>query len=100
MKATEIMKLIELGQTFKQPKPKRRRIKDFDVDDVSITMLMHKKLEEAADLKKLLEDYHKANKKEDNKKEGWSIHHISMFFMLTFPIIGPLYAMWLKSLLH
>jgi hypothetical protein len=98
MKATEIMKLIELGQTFKT-KPKRMRKKDFDLDEYSITMLLHKKLEEAEAMKKLLEDYHKAHKK-DEKKEGWNIHHISMFFMLTFPIIGPLYAMWLKSLLH
>lgn len=101
MKAKDIIQLLELGKTFKETKAKRSsRTKDMDIDDISLTMLMHRKLEEAEALKKLLEDYHKVHKKEDKKDESkWSLHHISYFLIATFPITAPLYVSYLRHML-
>jgi hypothetical protein len=88
MKATEIMKLIELGQTFKQPKDTRRRQKL--EKEFSITDLLHKELEKSQALTKLLKDYETANKKEEKKHEGWTTPQIAM--LLTF-ITVPAYVL-------
>lgn len=95
MKATEIMKLIELGQTFKQPNEKRRRQKL--EKEFSITDLLHKELEKSEALTKLLKDYEKANKKEDKKPEGWNTPQIAM--LLTF-ITVPAYVLLTLMLLR
>jgi len=101
MKASDLIQLLEYGKAFKEPKPKRRSKKDFELDGISITMMLHKRLEEAAALKKLLDDYEKANKKEEKKEEkSWSIATISTFYIATFPIIGPLAVLGFRSLMH
>lgn len=104
MKAGEFMQIFELGKTFKDlNKPKRRRFKkdfDFDIGEIDMTLLLQKKLQEEATIKKFLEDYAKAQKKDD-KKDGWSVSQIAVALWLAFPIIAPLYVSFiLKPLLH
>lgn len=106
MKATDFMQIFEMGKAFKPPKAKRtrRRERDRDLDftDIDISLLLHKKLQEADTLKRLLDDREKAHKKEDKKEEKQriTVHHLAMFFALSFPIIGPLYVQYLKALLQ
>lgn len=57
-------------------------------DAPSITDLLHKKLEEADMLKKLLDDHQKAHKKEDKKE--MSVFHIATLLIL-FAAVAPLY---------
>ena len=95
MKAHEVFKLAEMlaaFQTKKEDKPMRNRrgppkfsprMRDDDV-----VALLHKKLEEADTLKKMLDDREKANKKDDKKKDGMSTEQIAIFLMMTYPIIG------------
>lgn len=103
MKATDLIQLLEYGKAFKAPKAERSRAKkkDFDISEIDISLLIHKKLQEADVLKKLLDDRERANKKEEKKEEkkGLSIHHVSTFLMLTFPITAPLYVFLVKHLL-
>lgn len=99
MKATDFMQIFELGKAFKEPKMKRRRKRDYFDDDLDLTMLLHKRLEQAASLEKLLKDREKANKKED-KKEGLSVPMVATIFLASFPIIAPLYVNFVKHLLN
>lgn len=104
MKASDLIQLLEYGKAFKEPKAKRltRRKKEVEFDDVSITMMLHRKLEEAAALKTMLEDYHKIHKKEEKKEEkkGLSIMAMSQIMMATFPITGLLAAIFLHMITH
>lgn len=101
MKAKDIIQLLELGKTFKT-KTKRvsRKKDDISYSDIDISMLLHKKLEEAHVLEKLLKDHEKAHKEEKREeKKGWSMAHVSYFLIATFPITAPLYVMYLKAIL-
>jgi hypothetical protein len=106
MKATDFMQIFELGKAFKTPKAmkRNRRIRDRDLnfDDFDIASLLHRKLQEADTLQKLLSDREKAHKKEDKKdeKQKLSLHHVAFLFALSFPIIAPMYVQYLKQLLH
>lgn len=100
-KYSEMVALLEWAKNQKGDKPKRRKkISGYFEDDVSITALMHRKIEEAEALSKLLKDYEKANKKEDKKPDNnWS-DKLAFWMVVTFPITAPLYiGMW-RSVLH
>lgn len=98
MKARDMIALFEYADVFKKPKPKRRvRREKFDFDDVDIEALLAKRIRQAETLKKFLEDHQKANKKED-KGNKIEFQHIERVLLLTFPIIAPLYVVWLKTL--
>ena len=106
MKANDFLQIFELGKAFKPPKAKRsyRKMRDPDemnYGDLDISMLLHKKLEEADVLKKLLKDHEKINKEEkkEEKKAQWSMAHISYFLVATFPITAPLYVAYLRHML-
>lgn len=96
MKATEIMKLMEMLKTFPPKEDKmrsRRRPPPYRYEnDFDIAALLHKKLEEADTLKKLLEDREKAHKKEDKKddKKSLSTEQLAIFLVMSYPIIGLL----------
>jgi hypothetical protein len=62
-------------------------------------MLLHKKLQEADTLRKLLKDHERANKEMKEEKSFWSTFQISYFLIATFPITAPLYVMYLKHML-
>ena len=100
MKAKEIIELAERLNTFrpKEAKMPRRRgpPKYFDrMRDEDVVALLHKRLEEADTLKKLLDDREKANKKEDKKKEFMTIAEICMVLVASYPIIGA--ALWIAT---
>ena len=103
MKAKDLIQLFEYGKAFKTPKAKRtsRKIKDdISYGDIDISMLLHKKLEEAHVLEKLLKDHEKAHKEEKREeKKSWSMAHISYFLVATFPITAPLYVAYLRHML-
>jgi len=102
MKAKDFIQLLEYGKAFKTPKAKRtKKIEDRYVD-VDISMLLHKKLEEAHVLEKLLKDHEKIHKEEkkEEKKQQWSMAHISYFLVATFPITAPLYVAYLRHMLN
>jgi len=95
MKASDIFdlatKIAEL-KSIKEAQPMRRRRPPRHIQrmpDVDITVLLHKKLEEAETLKRILDDREKANKKEDKKKDGLSTIEIMMLLIASYPIIGP-----------
>lgn len=102
MKAREIIELAERLNTFrpKEAKMPRRRgpppQKYFDrMHDADVIALLHKRLEEADTLKKLLDDREKAHKKEDKKKEFMTIAEICMVLVASYPIIGA--ALWIAT---
>jgi len=65
---------LEYGKAFKTPKAKRtKKIEDrISYADIDISMLLHKKLEEAQVLEKLLKDHEKIHKEEKKKKRNSS----------------------------
>src|SRR5882672_1078186 len=103
MKAKDFIQLLEYGKAFKTPKAKRtKKIEDrISYADIDISMLLHKKLEEAHVLEKLLKDHEKIHKEEkkEEKKQQWSMAHISYFLVATFPITAPLYVAYLRHML-
>ncbi len=105
MKANDFLQIFELGKAFKPKKAKRSYRKKADLDDgygdIDISMLLHKKLEEAHVLEKLLKDHEKIHKEEkkEEKKNGWSMAHIAYFLVATFPITAPLYVSYLRHML-
>ena len=106
MKANDFLQIFELGKAFKPAKAKRSMRKRFDPEDINygdidISMLLHKKLEEAHVLEKLLKDHEKIHKEEkkEEKKQQWSMAHISYFLVATFPITAPLYVAYLRHML-
>jgi hypothetical protein len=108
MKATEIIKLMEMLKAFPpQEKPVRRnnRVPRYlnKMDDHDVIALMHKRIEEAQALEAFLKEREKINKKEEKKEEkekkGWSIEQIAIFLVLTFPVTGLLYVKFLNSIL-
>ena len=104
MKANEFLQIFELGKAFKPPKAKRsgkKAAENVDFRDIDLSMLLHKKLQEADTLKRLLDDREKINKKEEKKEEkGWSLHHISYFLIATFPITAPAYVAYIRAMIH
>jgi len=89
----ETMALLEfvtkMAQKPDKPKRKKVRINDFDYRDIDVTAFIHREIERAENLKKLLSDYEKANKKEekkDKKDDGWSANQISTLLVATFPL--------------
>lgn len=103
--ATAMIRMFEYGKTFNKPdKPKRRMKKMRDLEDFSITDMIHRELEKTEALQKLLKDYEKANKKDekkDDKKDNMiGIYQLAILMVFTFPIIAPLYVMYVKTLLH
>jgi len=74
MKAKDFIQLLEYGKAFKTPKAKRtKKIEDrISYADIDISMLLHKKLEEAQVLEKLLKDHEKIHKKRRRKKRNSS----------------------------
>lgn len=93
MKATEIVKLMEMMKTFPQKEQKERPMRrpryTKHLHDEDITSLLHRKLAEADMLKKLLDDREKANKKEEKKdKKGLSLEQFAILLVLTYPLIG------------
>jgi len=103
MKAKDFIQLLEYGKAFKTPKAKRstKKADQITYGDIDISMLLHKKLEEAHVLEKLLKDHEKAHKEEkrEEKKKEWSMAHISYFLVATFPITAPLYVAYLRHML-
>ena len=103
MKAKDLIQLMEYGKVFKKPKTRRSSRKKDDLlsyGDIDISMLLHKKLEEAHVLEKLLKDHEKIHKEEKKEeKKGWTTAHISYFLVASFPIIAPLYVVYLKHML-
>jgi hypothetical protein len=105
MKANDFLQIIELGKTFRdKPKRKSPRKKEPCWDDIDITMLLHKKLQEAHDLEQMLKDRekaHKEEKKEEKKHEPkLSTAAVAAVFLASFPIIAPLYVAFMKHLLN
>lgn len=103
MKAADFLQIIELGKTFKE-KPKRRKTKkEFNIEDIDVTMLLHKKLQEAHALEQWLKDRekaHKEEKKEDKKKEPTlSAPAVAAIFLASFPIIAPLYVAFMRHMI-
>lgn len=101
MKATDFVQIFELGKAFKEPKgPKKRSKRNYDFDDVDLTVLLHKRLQQAEALEKMLKDREKAHKKEDKKDEPkLSVPMLAAIFLASFPIIAPLYVTLMKHLL-
>lgn len=97
-KYSEVLALLEWAN--KKEKPKRRRKSELPEGPFDVTTYIHKKIEEAETLTKLLKDYEKANKKEDKKPEtNWS-DKLAFWMVVTFPITAPLYiGMW-RAVLH
>lgn len=100
MKAREIIELAERLNTFrpKEAKMPRRRGPPYKhTPDFDIAALLHKKLEEAEILKKILDDREKANKKEEKKEEkkGLSVPELAMILVATYPIIGA--VLWMAT---
>lgn len=96
----EFMELVELTKTFprKEDKMPRRRGPPKYLEhmrDTDVIALLHKRLEEADTLKKLLDDREKAHKKEDKKKEFMTIAEICMVLVASYPIIGA--ALWIAT---
>lgn len=98
MKANEVIKLAEMINTFRPKEDKMRRPRNrmprhiHRMDDVDVLALMNKRLTEAENLKRFLEEREKINKKEekkkDNNKDGLSLLEIAMLLVLMYPIIG------------
>lgn len=103
-KYSEMVALLEWATAKRAEKPPKRRRKrdiDFDPRDFDVTTFIHKEIERAENLKKLLNNYEKINKKEEKKEEKkFHSHQIAMFLVLTFPVTAPLYVAYIKALLQ
>jgi hypothetical protein len=94
MKADEVFKLAERIAAF-QNKPEDKNMKRprraprhlMRMNDYDIVAELHKALERADTLKKILDDREKANKKEEKKKE-WDFTQTAMALVISYPIIG------------
>ena len=100
MKAREIIELADLIASRKKEAPpmnrsRRRATHRFTkTNDEDIVQQLHKALERADTLKKVLDDREKANKKEKDK--GPTAQSIATFLMMTYPIIGLVLLYLLK----
>lgn len=97
-----IIKLATMIADNKKEKPmtRRRAPRNFKhISEANAIELMRKRLDEAEDLKRFLEEREKINKKEDKKKDGWSVEKIAIFLVLSFPITGVLYLKLISSLM-
>lgn len=101
MNGKDFISVLEYMKAFnKPPKALRTKKPKNEFDEFNLTLLLHKKLEEADALKKLLDDREKANKKEEKKEEkkGMDAPTIAMWLVLSFPITGPLYLKFLSTM--
>lgn len=96
MKANEVFKLAEMMATFQMTKKEDKSMRKSRrgpprhmkrLVDEDIIALLHKKLEEADTLKKILDDREKAGKKADDKKK-LSVEQLAMLLVASYPIIG------------
>jgi hypothetical protein len=100
MKAHEIFELADKIAALKKTEDKpmnrsRRRASRFaKTPDEDIVTQLHKALERADTLKKVLDDREKANKKEKDK--GPTAQSIATFLMMTYPIIALVLLYLLK----
>lgn len=103
MKANEVFKLAEMMATFKMTKEDKSMRKSRRgpprhtkrLGDEDIIALLHKKLEEADTLKKILDDREKAGKKADDKKK-LSVEQLAMLLVASYPIIGLMMFLLLR----
>lgn len=95
-KYSDTVALLEWATKMANNKPakaerkRKPRPEDYDLRDFDAVAFIHKEIERADTLKKLLHDYEKANKKEDKKPEGLSTFQLASLFMV-FALIAPLY---------
>lgn len=88
-----IAKLMADAEKSKQapPQGRSRRPRNFkhlqNLKDADISELLQRKWRELDELTKVVEDRHKATKKEDKKQPAWSVFSTAVVLLAGYPII-------------
>jgi hypothetical protein len=105
---SDIVAILDWVEKQKKPEsklkapPKKLDLEDMDLAEVYLKLkAKENKIKDAiAQVEKMAKKEEKKDEKKDEKKGGLGISHINMLLIWSFPIIGPLYYMWLKSLIN
>jgi hypothetical protein len=95
-----VLEYLDRKTSFKPPKGSGRRGNKLKFsNDLDIISMIKKRKEEAEALEKFLKDQKKEEKKDEKKSAGIVLTGLEWFIigMFSYPIIGPLYQMAIKS---
>lgn len=100
--ATAMIRMLEYGKGMTKPAKAARKSKEtIDIDSIDLAEIYLKLEGREKKIKASKEAIEKLMKKDEKKKEsGMDLQRLAFILVATFPITGPLYFNWLRSMLH
>lgn len=101
----DMVALLDWAMKMKDPKPTSRKRKamatDLDLENLDLAEVYLKLDAREKKIKASKEAIEKMMKKEEKKPEkNMDLNRLAFILVATFPITGPLYFNWLRSMLH